>query len=279
MKNYFFGTVFLFVMTMNSFAQKTQRIGYIDMDYILLNVPEYLEAQNTLDAKVQKWKSELDKEARAIEVMKSDLNNEKAILTPDLIEEREEDITVKQQALRKLESLYFGPNGDMYNLRKKLIQPVQDQVYNAVQTIASRQKFDFVFDKSSELVMLYSNKKYDISELVVKLIDIDQKKQAKFDKIAERKKLLNEGGISDEMKEKLEKKEALKQKKLEEREAKLKQIEELRQKRLQAKEEQRKLLLEKREALIKAREEAQKAKASGTEEEQKTEEGEENKTE
>ena len=278
MKRKILNLVLLLITTVVA-SQKSQHIGYIDMEYILKSVPEYIQAQNTLDAKVSKWQQNLDKEARAIEVMKSDLNNEKAILTPDLIEEKEEDIRVKQQALRKLESLYFGPNGDMYNLRKKLIQPVQDQVYNAVQTIASRKKFDFVFDKSSELVILYSNKKYDISELVIKLIQIDQKRQNKLDKIAERKKLLNEGGISDEMKEKLEKKEALKQKKLEEREAKLKQIEELRQKRLQAKEEQRKLLLEKREALIKAREEAQKAKASGTEEEQKTEEGEDNKTE
>ena len=250
----------VFLICFSAFSQKTQRIAYIDMEYILQNVPEYMQAQNTLNSKVEKWKSQLDKEAREIEVMKSDLDNEKAILTNDLIDEKEEDIAVKQKALRKLESLYFGPNGDMYNLRKQLIQPVQDQVYNAVQTIASKQKFDFVFDKSSELVMLYSNKKYDISELVIKLIEIDQKRQAKVDKIAERKKLLQVEGLSDEQKDKIAKKEALKQKQLDEREAKLKEIEELRQKRLQAREEKRQLLLQKRAELQKAREEAEKAK-------------------
>ncbi len=276
MRNNFFGTFVLLLISISSFAQKTQRVAYIDMEYILKQVPEYLEAQNTLNAKVEKWKNDLDKDAREIEIMKSDLENEKAILTQDIIEEREEDITVKQQALTKLESLYFGPNGDMYNLRKKLIQPVQDQVYNAVQTIATRKKFDFVFDKSSDLVMLYSNKKYDISELVVKLIDIDQKKQAKLDKVAERKKLLGENGMTEEMQEKLAQKEALKQKKLSEREEKIKEIEALREKRLQEREEKRKLLLEKREELLKAREAAEKAKAevenNANEEEEKKEE-------
>ena len=83
----------VFFICFSAFSQKTQRIAYIDMEYILQNVPEYMQAQNTLNSKVEKWKSQLDKEAREIEVMKSDLNNEKAILTNDLIDEKEEDIT------------------------------------------------------------------------------------------------------------------------------------------------------------------------------------------
>lgn len=248
-------------------AQKSQRIAYIDMEYILQSVPEYITAQNALNAKVEKWKGKLDKEARSIEVLKTDLANEKAILTKDLILEREEDIFIKEEALRKLESLYFGPQGDMYNLRQKLIQPVQDQVYNAVQTIASRKKYDFVFDKSGDLVMLYSNKKHDISELIIKLIKIDQKKQAKQDKIAERKKLLDKEGLSEEQQKRIAAKEAAKQKKATEREAKYQKIEEKRQALLKARDEKRKLLLAKREAAKKAKEDADKEKEEETQEE------------
>lgn len=247
-------SIVLLLLVSVSFAQKSQRIAYIDMDYILQNIPEYLEAQNALNAKVEKWKKQLDKEARSIEVLKTDLANEKAILTKDLIDEREEDIRVKQEALRRLESLYFGPRGDMFNLRKQLIQPVQDQVYNAVQDIASKKKYDFVFDKSSDLVMLYSNKKHDISDLVVKLITIDQKQQAKKDKIAEKKELLKDGGLTEQQQELQAKKEELKQKKISEKEARIKQIEEKRQARLKAQAEKRRLLNEKRDALKKAQE-------------------------
>ena len=87
---------------------------------------------------------------------------------------------------------------------------MQDQVYNAVQTIASRKKYDFVFDKSNDLVMLYSNKKHDISDLIVKMINIDQKKQEKRDKIAAKKELLKNDGLSDVQKNRKANKEALK---------------------------------------------------------------------
>lgn len=259
-------SIVLLLITSITVAQKNQRIAYIDMEYILQNIPEYLEAQNSLDAKVEKWKTRLDKEARAIEVLKTDLTNEKAILTKELIEEREEDITIKQESLRRLESLYFGPNGDMYNLRKQLVKPVQDQVYNAVQTIASRKQYDFVFDKSSELVMLYSNKKHDISDLVVKMINIDQKKQDKKDKIEAKKELLKNDNLSDEQKEKIAKKEELKNKKEADRIAKIKQIEEKRKQRLQERADKRKLLQEKRAALLKAQQDAKKEKEQKTEE-------------
>ncbi|WP_028892366.1 OmpH family outer membrane protein [Tenacibaculum sp. 47A_GOM-205m] len=256
----------LLLITSITVAQKNQRIAYIDMEYILQNIPEYLDAQNALDAKVEKWKTKLDKEARAIEVLKTDLSNEKAILTKELIEEREEDITIKQESLRRLESLYFGPNGDMYNLRKQLVKPVQDQVYNAVQTIASRKQYDFVFDKSSELVMLYSNKKHDISDLVVQMISIDQKRQAKKDKIEAKKELLKNDNLSDEQKEKIQQRDDLRKKKEEDRLAKIKLIEEKRQQRLKERADKRKLLQEKRAALLKAQEEAKKKKEQEAEE-------------
>ncbi|CAM1334751.1 OmpH family outer membrane protein [Tenacibaculum aestuariivivum] len=257
MKKNFISIVLLFI-TSSIIAQKSQRIAYIDMEYILQNIPEYFEAQNSLDAKVEKWKTKLDKEARAIEVLKTDLINEKIILTKDLIEEREEDITIKQEGLRRLESLYFGPKGDMYNLRKQLIKPIQDQVYSAIQTIASRKKYDFVFDKSGDLVMLYSNKKHDISDLIVKMINIDQKKQEKKDKIAAKKELLKNDNLSDSQKEKIKKIETLKAKKQSDRLARIKQIEEKRKAKLKERADKRQLLRDKKNALRKKLEEAKK---------------------
>ena len=175
MKKIVFALIALLFSTQSSIAQKGQNIAYIDMEYILENVPEYVEAQNNLNTKVATWKVSLTKLERHIEILKTDLANEKAILTKDLIEEREENIEIKQEELSRLESLYFGSNGDLFLLRKQLVKPVQDLVYSSVQDIAKRKKYDFVFDKSSELVMLYSNKKYDISELVLASIVKDRK--------------------------------------------------------------------------------------------------------
>ena len=284
MKKIFLIGVFLFSVT-TFWSQRNQIIAYIDMEYILENVPEYLQAQNTLDAKIAKWRKKLDDQARHIEVLKSDLSNEKAILTKDLIEEKEEEITIKQEELRRLESLYFGPNGDMFLVRKQLVKPIQDQVYNAIQSIAKRKKYDFVFDKSSDLVMLYSNKKYDISELVLSSIDrtrlSSQKKEERKNKSKKAKKSSQkelserEKNILAEKNEALDKKNEEKQAKLEEarakqkaqadkkaadKEAKKKAIAEKRKALQQQRDEKRKLLKEKQEAARKKKEQEKKEK-------------------
>lgn len=282
MKKIFLIGVFLFSAT-TFWSQRNQIIAYIDMEYILENVPEYLQAQNTLDSKIAKWRKKLDDQARHIEVLKSDLSNEKAILTKDLIEEKEEEITIKQEELRRLESLYFGPNGDMFLVRKQLVKPIQDQVYNAIQGIAKRKKYDFVFDKSSDLVMLYSNKKYDISELVLSNIDRtrlsnqkkEERKKKKEKKSSNKELSEREKNILAEKNEALNKKNEEQQAKLEEarakqkaqadkkaadKEAKKKAIADKRKALQQQRDEKRKLLKEKKEAARKKKEQEKKEK-------------------
>jgi len=236
----------------SSWSQRGQIIAYMDMEYILENVPEYLEAQNTLDKKVVKWRDKLDKEARFIEVLKSDLANEKIILTKDLIEEKEEEITIKQEQLRRLESLYFGPNGDLFSLRKQLVKPIQDRFYNAIQTIAEKKRYDFVFDKSSELVLLYSNKKYDISELILRAIDrtrsLEEKRAAQEEETAPKE-------LNAQQQQLLEKKEAAAAEKLATKVAQRKAYEEKRKALIEERDAKRTLLREKKEALKKEKEE------------------------
>ncbi len=265
MKKIILIVVFLF-SSISIWSQRNQIIAYMDMEYILENVPEYLKAQNTLDSKVAKWRKKLDEQARHIEVLKSDLANEKAILTKDLIAEKEEEITVKQIELRRLESLYFGPNGNLFTVRKQLVKPIQDQVYNAVQSIAKRKNYDFVFEKSSDLVMLYSNKKYDISDLVLSTIDrtrlSEQKKEERNKKRTAPKK-----EATKVQQERIAQKETQKNKKLEavakkiaDQEAKKKQIAEKRKALMKQREEKRALLRKKKEEARKKKEEEQKAK-------------------
>lgn len=276
MKKIFLLVVLLFSVT-NFWSQRNQIIAYIDMEYILENVPEYIQAQNTLDSKVAKWRKKLDTQARHIEVLKSDLANEKAILTKDLIEEKEEEITIKQEELRRLESLYFGSNGDLFLVRKQLVKPIQDQVYNAIQSIAARKKYDFVFEKSSDLVMLYSNKKYDISDLVLSTIDRSRLSAQKEEQKKNRRKKTATPAreLTDSQKAVIAKKtadkeaqlEVVKNKKIEavkkqvaEKEAQKKVIEEKKKARLKQREEKRKLLREKKEAARKKKEEEKKEK-------------------
>ncbi len=225
MKKVVFTITLLFIVQF-CIAQRGQTIAYIDMEYILENVPEYIDAQKTLDTKVEEWKSNLKKFERKIEVLKADLVNEKAILTKDLIEEREEDIVLEEEELMRLESLHFGSEGNLFLFRRQLVKPIQDMIYNVIQDIVKRKKYDFVFDKSSELMMLYSNKKYDISELVLSSIVKDRKTKENKEKILV-KKAENKAKIKEreaKRKQSIEKKETLKKANQLKKDAKLKEV-------------------------------------------------------
>ncbi|WP_417212634.1 OmpH family outer membrane protein [Bizionia sp.] len=158
----------VFMLSMSSFAQRGVRIGYIDTEYILENVPEYQQATSQLETKVQKWKSEIEQQLGTIAQKRKDLSNEKALLTKELIAEREEDIAFEEKEILDYQQKRFGPNGDLMIQKKQLIQPIQDQIFSAVQDIAEAKKYDFVFDKSADVVMLYSAKRYDFSEQVIR---------------------------------------------------------------------------------------------------------------
>jgi len=165
------------LLTFNANAQRGVRIGYIDTEYILQNVPEYSQATTQLESKVQKWKSEIEQQLKGIEQKRTDLNNEKALLTKELIEEREEDITFEEKEILDYQQKRFGPNGDLMIQKRQLMQPVQDQIFQAVQDIAKAKKYDFVFDKSADVVMLYSAERFDMSEQILRTITRSSKRK------------------------------------------------------------------------------------------------------
>lgn len=161
----------LVFFTLSVQAQRGARMGYVDMEYILESVPEYQEASTQLAGKVQRWKKDLDKMNDEIEQMKLNLSNERVLLTKELIEERDEEIKILEDEMLKYQQDRFGPNGDLDIQRRQLVQPIQDQVFNIVQEIAEAKKYDFIFDKSADVVMLFASKRNDISEQVLRSIN------------------------------------------------------------------------------------------------------------
>ncbi len=156
---------------------KGTRVGYIDMEYILQNIPEYAEAKNQLEQKAQKWKQEIEVKKNEVTKLKESLASEKVLLTKELQEEREEEIKIKELETLDFQQKRFGPNGDLIIQKALLIQPIQDQVFAAVQDIAEAKKYDFVLDKSSDLSIIFAKKNFDISEQVVRTIIRTSKKE------------------------------------------------------------------------------------------------------
>ncbi|MFM9989116.1 OmpH family outer membrane protein [Flavobacterium sp.] len=174
----FFLLLLIFGITLTSNAQaKGAKIGYIDMDYILENVPEYKEASVQLEQKAQKWKQDIEVKKNAIKKLEEVLKSERALLTKELIDEREEEIKFLENDLIDYQQKRFGSNGDFMIQKISIAKPVQDQVFTVVQDIAEARGYDFIFDKSSDLTMLFSAKKFDISDRVVKTIVNAEKRE------------------------------------------------------------------------------------------------------
>ena len=176
-------------------AQKGVRIGYIDTEYILENIPEHQEISQQLNSNVGKWKKEIEGREKEIKNKRDILNKERVLLTPELIQEREEDLKIEEEEVYEYKQDRFGPNGDFILQKKQLIQPIQDQIFLAIQEIAKTKKYDFIFDKSADIVMLYSDKRYDISEQILRTI-LRSNNQKQVESRREKKKLENESIVS-----------------------------------------------------------------------------------
>jgi Skp family chaperone for outer membrane proteins len=140
------------------------------MDYILENLDDYKTATEEYEIRLNMWKKEISEREVEIENKLKELEIQRPLLTETLYNDFREEIDFEKEQLELYRQKRFGPNGDWLAQEKILIQPIQDEVLAAVQLIAERNKFDYVYDKSSAIVTLYSEKKYDISELVLKSI-------------------------------------------------------------------------------------------------------------
>jgi Skp family chaperone for outer membrane proteins len=214
----------LISLSSNAQTAKGVKIGYIDMEYILEKVPDYAEANNQLEQKAQKWKQEIEVKKTEIAKLKDALKTERVLLTKELIEEREEEITYLEKELLDYQEKRFGPKGDLIIQKSVLIKPIQDQIFTIVQDVAEQRKYDFIFDKSSDLTMLFAAQKYDISDYVVKKLTASQKREEmskKQLKALEAKEALEEGVEENpaftERQRILEEKKAAREKLIEER--------------------------------------------------------------
>jgi len=194
------------------------KVGYIDMEYILQNVPDYAEAKSQLEQKAQKWKQDIEAKKVDLAKLKDALKTERVLLTKELIDEREEEIKFQETELLDFQQKRFGPNGDLITQKAVLVKPIQDQVFTAVQDIAEAKKYDYVFDKSSNLTILFAAKRFDISDQVVRVITRAEKREQLTNKqlkdqeakefredvedanpaLAERKKLLEDKKLARE---------------------------------------------------------------------------------
>ena len=164
-----FFIIFFLALVLNiSYGQK---IGYIDSKKIIDNLQEAKDAKMKLDNIVGEWQKEITTLQDSLKKMKDDFEKRKLILTDELKQVKEKEINDLEQYISQYNIKKFGENGEYMQKQIELMKPVQNRIFKAIETVAKKEDYDYVFDRSSEILFLYVNEKYDITAKVQKAIE------------------------------------------------------------------------------------------------------------
>ncbi len=155
-----------------------QKFGYVDTEFILSKVPEYQKALGEIDKFADKWSKEIQDKYVEIDKLQKAYQAEEILLTEDMKRERQRAISDKEREAREYNNRVFGYQGLLYEKKKELMKAPMDLVNRAVEKIALQKKLDFIFDKASDFVMLYTNPRHDYSDYVMEELGIDIKPTA-----------------------------------------------------------------------------------------------------
>lgn len=167
MKKLFVTAFTLLLFTGVQFAQKS---AYVDTEYVMSKIPAYETAQDKIEELSKQWQEEVEAKYKEVQDKYEEFQTESYAWSSEMKKKREEEIIALEQEAVKLREKYFGDEGELYNKRKELVKPIQDEVYNAIKEVSTEGNYGFIFDKASGIGagIIYTDPKYDISDEVVK---------------------------------------------------------------------------------------------------------------
>ena len=168
--------ILLVILFLGLRTASAQKFGYVDTDYILNSLPEYKAARDELDKLSTDWQKEIELKYAEIDKLYKAYQAEQILLTDDMKKKRETEIAAKENEAKDLQKAKFGVDGELFKKRMELIKPIQDKVYNAVKAVADKAGLAVIFDKNSDMSILYSNPKFDKSEAVLEHLGHNKKK-------------------------------------------------------------------------------------------------------
>lgn len=160
--------ILLLIFTFTAFTSTfAQRFAFVDSDYILKHMPEYAAAQKQLAALSDLWQKDVDTRSQEIERLYKSFEADQVLMTADMKKRRQAEIDNKEKEVKDFQRLKFGPGGELEKRSTSLIKPIQDRLTKAIQAVAENDNLDMIFDKNSEVIMLYANPRYDKSADVI----------------------------------------------------------------------------------------------------------------
>lgn len=154
-------------------AHAQQQIGYIDSQYILEQTPEYASVEQQMDRLARQWEQEIREAEAAVDERVQEYQARELLYTDEERSEKQEAIAQARQEAEALRTRYFGPEGQLYEQQQQLMRPIQERVLAAVETVAEAEGYDYVLDKSGELLIMFARDEHDLNTAVLRELGID----------------------------------------------------------------------------------------------------------
>lgn len=159
--------IMLLVVLCGSLGANAQKFALVDMEYILSNIPAYERANEQLNQTSKAWQAEVEALNNAAQTLYKNYQNESVFLSEAQKKEREQAIVNKEKEASELKKKYFGPEGELYKKRQSLVEPIQDEIYNAIKSIATSKGFQLILDRASDEGIIFASPSIDISNEVL----------------------------------------------------------------------------------------------------------------
>lgn len=165
----------LFIALFFATQIQAQKFGYVDSEYILKKVPAYLTAQKEIDKISVQYQQEIEVMYKSLDSLFNAFRKEEVLLTEEMKRKRQDAIMLKEKEVKEYQKKIFGFEGLIFLKRQELIKPIQDQVFSAVKKVANTHHLQIVFDKASDLVMIYTNPTHDYTDYVLEELGLGDK--------------------------------------------------------------------------------------------------------
>ena len=149
------------------------KIGYVDSDTIMDNVPDVQDARQKLDELIREWQTELKKLESEYRTKKDDFEKRNLIMSDQLRAEAKQELAELEKNLSQYRDKKFGPNGELFQKQDELMKPLQNKIFNVIKEIAEEEELDFVFDRSGDIMLLYAKAEYDLTAKVIEKLKVE----------------------------------------------------------------------------------------------------------
>ncbi len=169
-------TLFFLFLSLAVKQVYAQKFGYIDTEYISSKMPEYQDAMKSLNASSEQWVKDIQTRYAELEELRMTYQKEEILLTEEMKKKRLAELETKEKQVKEMNNAIFGLNGQLFQKKKEVMKPVMDAIYKSCEKVARERKLMFIFDKASDLSMIYTDPRHDYTDYVLEELGLNEKK-------------------------------------------------------------------------------------------------------